>query len=208
MDFCFECNFENVTLYTGLIGYLIIYTVLFFRIYRKQHFKQRIISMLLLTAIFICVEMTQFPLRQSHNTRMLNYNIELFRFVREIQVYESTRVLKLSLLNVLLFVPVGSLMFLSRGSKRLLVTITSGFLLSFLLELMQLVSGYVMGTYRIFDVDDLLLNTIGTLLGCLLVRFVKFDNPTNKTKRWIAISYFMGIGFISSIIYVCSHIIY
>lgn len=208
MDFCFECNFEDVVLYTGLVGYLIIYTILFFVVYQRQHLKQRLLSIFLLTSVFICIEMTQFPLRQNHHSFTLNYNLELFRFMREIQIYESTRVLKLSVLNVLLFIPLGSLMFLSNGKKRLLKSVVSGFLLSFSLETMQLLSGYFLGTYRIFDVDDLFLNTIGTLLGCLLVAFVKFENHQHKTKLWLWPSYFIGFGFISSVIYVCSHIIY
>ena len=65
--------------------------------------------------------------------------------------------------NVLAFVPLGLLLPLALVSMRRLVpVVTAGFLLSLLAESIQLSAR--VGS---FDVDDVLLNTCGTLLGYL-----------------------------------------
>lgn len=65
-------------------------------------------------------------------------------------------------LNMLLFVPLGILLPLLWRSCRLYKTVAIGFSLSLLIELSQLFN------YRATDIDDLLMNTLGTLLGYLL----------------------------------------
>ncbi|MBO9658983.1 MAG: VanZ family protein [Chitinophagaceae bacterium] len=66
--------------------------------------------------------------------------------------------------NILGFVPLGFLLplvFFRRWS--FVLTLLSVFLISFLFESIQLYSGL-----GVFDVDDLLLNTTGGLLGCMV----------------------------------------
>lgn len=65
-------------------------------------------------------------------------------------------------LNALLFVPLGALLPLLFGSCRLCRTTAIGFSLSLFIELSQLFN------YRATDIDDLLMNTLGTILGYLI----------------------------------------
>lgn len=79
------------------------------------------------------------------------------------------RALQGSVLNVLLFVPLGA--FLRHLTRRsVLVTVAAGLVVSTAIELTQLTGVWFLFpcSYRIFDVDDLLLNTGGALVGALL----------------------------------------
>ncbi|MCC9021704.1 VanZ family protein [Bacillus nakamurai] len=81
--------------------------------------------------------------------------------------------------NLILLLPVGFLFPLLfeklNNLKRILLT---GFFISLFIELTQLsISMYIRSVYRSFDVDDLILNTLGTVLGywflCILNMFYK-----------------------------------
>ena len=75
--------------------------------------------------------------------------------------------LKNTLLNILLFVPLGILLpFLWKRYKTLKSTCLFGFCLSLSIEVLQIF------TYRATDVNDIIANTLGTLLGYLLFRVI------------------------------------
>ncbi|WP_157801893.1 VanZ family protein [Gracilibacillus salitolerans] len=77
--------------------------------------------------------------------------------------------------NILLFVPMGILLpILSTKLTRLLLTIGITFLLSLTIEIIQLVT-----QLGVFDVDDILLNTLGGYVGFLI--FVLFKNKKKDT---------------------------
>lgn len=69
--------------------------------------------------------------------------------------------------NILMFVPVGVLVPLLNGWRKWYKTVLIGFGLSIFIEITQLITkrGY-------FDPDDVILNVIGTLIGCVLLRAV------------------------------------
>lgn len=69
-------------------------------------------------------------------------------------------------LNALLFVPLGAALPVLWRSCGMSKTVTIGFSLSLLIELSQLFN------YRATDIDDLLMNTLGTLLGYLLYTLI------------------------------------
>lgn len=65
--------------------------------------------------------------------------------------------------NVILFVPLGFLLVLiSRQFRKVYYSLLTGFFISVLIEFLQLFEG------RGTDVDDVILNTMGTLLGYLV----------------------------------------
>ena len=69
---------------------------------------------------------------------------------------------KNSILNVLLFIPLGiALPILWKPFKSLKATVFSGFSLSLIIELLQIL------TFRATDINDLITNTTGTFLGFL-----------------------------------------
>jgi glycopeptide antibiotics resistance protein len=73
-------------------------------------------------------------------------------------------------LNVVLFVPLGALVCM-RGRPALSTAALTGFALSLLIELTQLTGVWFVYpcAYRHFDVDDIIFNTIGTVLGAVAV---------------------------------------
>jgi len=81
--------------------------------------------------------------------------------------------------NVLLFVPWGIIMrrYFSRG---FLVAVASGFLVSLTIEATQYTGiwGVYECAYRLADVDDLLMNTLGALLGALLAPLLLWWMPS------------------------------
>ena len=81
--------------------------------------------------------------------------------------------------NMLLFVPLGfALPVLYPGIKKS-KTIIVGFLVSLTIELVQGTAGIFLGyNYRACDIDDLILNTLGTVLGILV-----FSLSTNYLKN-------------------------
>jgi Glycopeptide antibiotics resistance protein len=77
-------------------------------------------------------------------------------------------------LNIMLFVPFGFLMPITwPGISKFKYTLFSGFSFSLLIELSQLLN------FRQTDIDDLLLNTLGTLVGYSFFRLL--FRKTNKT---------------------------
>ena len=72
------------------------------------------------------------------------------------------------MLNIMLFVPIGFFLpVLWRRFEKRRFTIVYGFLLSLSIELVQLLG------HRITDIDDLLMNTTGTIIGYYLSLLVK-----------------------------------
>ena len=83
--------------------------------------------------------------------------------------------------NILLTVPFGIYLRYYFECKWYKVLIF-GFLLSLFFELTQLsgLYGIYPRAYRLFDVDDLILNTIGTMLGFLITPLIAIILPTRK----------------------------
>lgn len=87
-----------------------------------------------------------------------------------------------SLLNILLFVPLGvALPVMWPPFKRLTPTLIYGFLFSFLIEFAQLFT-----LHRQSDINDFMMNTLGVFFGWLLHRyFLKWSAiPSSKSDNW------------------------
>ena len=66
--------------------------------------------------------------------------------------------------NILLFIPLGFLLpLLVKRFRNIFLIVLTGFLLSVFYECVQLLTGI-----GIFDVDDMILNTFGTLIGAII----------------------------------------
>ncbi len=104
--------------------------------------------------------------RQDFARRDYQYNLVLFREIKRFWIYRE-QLGKISFLNlvgnVVGFIPFGFILPIL-GRKRLsgIKVTVLGFLFSLWVECMQLISK--VGS---FDVDDLLLNTAGVILGCV-----------------------------------------
>lgn len=71
--------------------------------------------------------------------------------------------------NIFLFIPLGIMLpILRKKFQNFSRTILFAFCLSLSVEILQLFSGYIGNSGRIFDIDDILLNIIGAGLGLIL----------------------------------------
>ena len=99
--------------------------------------------------------------------------------------------LQTSLLNILLFIPFGfGLPFITNLRMKRVVVI--GMFISIVIEVLQLVTGFLSHlTFRVADVNDVIFNTVGVVLGYILfVRFVRicrhrYRSGKNPILRYI-----------------------
>ena len=87
---------------------------------------------------------------------------------------------KNTILNIILFVPLGIMLpFLWKKYNTLKATAVFGFMMSLSIELLQLF------TYRATDINDLIANTLGTVLGYFFFRMISYLAPSvrNDAKR-------------------------
>lgn len=137
--------------------------------------KRRVIAGILFILYFIVLFYFLFfseEMGRTYNERAYHYNLvplrEIRRFIHYRQVLGTQAVVLNILGNIAAFMPFGAFLPLFSGRcRRFLYTSFYSFELSLLVELLQLV--FKVGC---FDVDDLLLNTIGGMLGFLLYMLV------------------------------------
>lgn len=119
---------------------------------------------------------TLVPIPDGDDYRCAGRNLRPFEFVDEIRDavavsgrYLTDPVVLQVALNVLLFVPLGFFLRVL-GGRGILVAGLAGLAISGVIETTQLtgVWGIFPCAYRVFDVDDLIANTSGALLGSLL----------------------------------------
>ncbi|NWF39954.1 VanZ family protein [Bacillus sp. 8A6] len=70
--------------------------------------------------------------------------------------------------NILLFVPLGFFLYQAFRTMRWQKAVLGGFLLSTMIELLQWMFSQSGIITRSSDIDDILLNTLGTALGCIV----------------------------------------
>ncbi len=138
-------------------------------------------------------------------------NISYIRFEPDINIIpfrDMISGLSAALLNVILFLPFGFFLTIlwgtCRSRKQILIW---GFSLSLCIELLQIF------TFRVTDVNDLITNTLGTLLGwmlgCRVVRFVPSlsqDAAKQDLPVILAATFFVMFflhPFLSSLVWTC-----
>lgn len=107
------------------------------------------------------------------------YNLELFKEISRFWNYREqlgAGAVGLNLLgNIIGFLPLGFILpIISIGMRHICLSGIVGFLVSLFVESCQLI-----GKVGCFDVDDLLLNTLGTVIGYCLFYI------SNRIRRWI-----------------------
>lgn len=111
------------------------------------------------------------------------YNLKLFNEIENYSRWIGSSNAYLFWLNVLgnivVFVPFGFIVpKLMKGERRVFVTIGLGFLFSSMVELLQLVT-----RAGVCDVDDIFLNTLGTVAGCIVWKLVTVIKRRRNEKR-------------------------
>ena len=130
----------------------------------------------LLLYIFCLVEVVLFPLPDAEMIAAMNgYSGQYipFRFVSDILREKTLKSVLQVLFNILMTVPFGFFLKFFLNVKRKNVILLT-FLLSLVIEIMQLTGLFFIfpGSYRLFDVDDLMLNTLGGFAGTVLSNYI------------------------------------
>ncbi|MCY7844012.1 VanZ family protein [Bacillus haynesii] len=100
----------------------------------------------------------------------INHNLIPFKTIIETIKFDSAMFIMQVGGNILLFIPLGFILSILFPIKKSTVVLI-GFGISLTIELIQFVCGLFIGyNYRSFDVDDLILNTLGTIIGLLLYK--------------------------------------
>ncbi len=156
-------------------GVLAVVWLCFRRKYRGERnfpWKKTIVWLLLAGYGLILLYATLF--RTSGGFREVN--LHLFRAWREAWNNFSAKTWGNLLLNVALFVPLGVLLpLVGKPFRKWWLTVPAGFVLSLVIELVQLGLGR-----GICDVDDLFANTLGAAVGYFAVRAVLFAGQKQR----------------------------
>lgn len=144
---------------------------------RIQHVGRVLFVCYLLVLLYLLFLSEGFGHRLSEN-REYRYNLVPFREIHRYWRYRF-KLGKLAFLNlggnILGFCPLGFMLpILNRRCRSVIRTVSMGCCLSLAVECVQLV--FRLGS---FDVDDILLNTLGTFLGVLAFRLSDF------VRRWM-----------------------
>lgn len=178
----FHTNSNAISLTSGIFIYLLIMII---GIIKTTHMpaKKRLSLGALMISIFFIVDITLFPFPA---------NIAAIRAIRVAYPFETHRHINLQLLkyfqlfplsnlsrfshhylNILLFIPFGASLRLYFDKKSWLEISAISFGMSLIIECTQLLCSILMGaTFRIFDINDLLFNSIGGIVGALMMVYV------------------------------------
>lgn len=174
MEYGISITFGNDIL--GVILGILLFLIAYLFYYRKKQYSFYQLLLLILSYIYITmvigVTMTPIPLNMTELKYMQNlysgfdyYNLDLLRDI----VYMGDQFL----LNIVLFVPFGILFPLRRNKINYKSVLLASFLFSLGIELSQLGISVLLQTPAwFFDVDDILANVLGGMLGCLIVKML------------------------------------
>ena len=172
-----------------------------------------LISMLLLIPVFSVLNKTRF--RNTKNTMLYfvfaTYLASVYLFVGmptlQFMRFELSLTLtpflpmiadfKNTILNIILFIPIGIMLpFLWKKYNSLRATLIFGFCMSLAIELLQIL------TYRATDINDLIANTLGAVVGYFVFRITACIFPsvkkfaTGKNEIAVVMVYVFAVMFL------------
>ena len=174
MEYGISITFGNDI--SGVILGILLFLIVYLFYYRKKQYSFYQLLLLILSYIYITmvigVTMTPIPLNMTELKYMQNlysgfdyHNLDLLRDI----VYMGDQFL----LNIVLFVPFGILFPLRRNKINYKSVLLASFLFSLGIELSQLGISVLLQTPAwFFDVDDILANVLGGMLGCFIVKML------------------------------------
>ncbi len=192
------------TIISGLVFYMVIAAVLFVPFEAlKVAFTKRInvvefgINQMLSLYAILLVALCFFPLPDASVINSLTYRIQAVPFFCLYDIVKDPSVTSVFqvLFNIALTIPFGAfLKFRFNVSKR--VAVLSGILLSLVIEFIQLTGLLFVfqGSYRVCDIDDVMLNTFGCVLGYMVMNKVMDRIPSVESftryidKKVVAVS--------------------
>ncbi|MCR5205584.1 MAG: VanZ family protein [Lachnospiraceae bacterium] len=192
MNIWTESLISGFELYLKVLPIMIIIAAFFIFIRKSKIRLLHFIGLQALVLYLIClVEVVLFPLPSTEKiAAMHGYEGQFipFNFILDIAEDRSLQSVLQVMLNVLMTVPFGFFFKFFMNIKRRNIIIMT-FLLSLTIELAQLTGLFFTypGSYRLFDVDDLIMNTIGGFLGTVLANNINSIIPDIYKDKCIAL---------------------
>ena len=161
---------ECVSSMVFLIPIIIILQYILF----KQHSFYQFV-MVLITAVYFMAMYTVTGLPTAYTLRF-DFSLNLIPLIDIMN--SPAEYMKNTILNILLFMPLGFLLPVIwseyRDAKKMALT---GLAVSVLIEILQIF------TFRFTDIDDLITNTLGTVLGYGIAKMISFKLPFKITEK-------------------------
>ena len=180
-------NFKDIILMTWPTLFISLVVFVSIRItYLVKNKEEFVLYKEMFLLMFVLYILCLFQVVTSQDVNILEGNN--FTPFKEILRYEfgSSYFIKNILGNVIMFVPYGFFVGKFASQKNTKLTIFLLFLASLSIEVTQLLIG------RVFDVDDILLNVVGGMLGYLLFRF--FDQILSILPKFCRTKTFYNIA--------------
>ena len=154
--------------------------------------KKRILSIILMICSFVyfLFLLRIIIFKNGINSYAYNYNLHFFDFINQWNNRGIDMTLLVNVLgNIMLFVPLSIILLNYCKCLNNINIIFINFFTSLSFELIQLSTGW--GT---FDIDDILLNTIGGIIGLIIYRLFNF-----KQNNFTSIIFLINFGIIGYI---------
>jgi glycopeptide antibiotics resistance protein len=154
--------------------FLIVYSIYLIKTFKKKTLFKNFVVLSFTIYVISIINLTIFPIPIEKSTiyfakesSYLQNNFIPFQFLNNFSIYQS-------LGNFLLLLPLSFyLLILNKKFNSYKKVFTVGLLFSLSIELTQFLISTLAGfTYRVTDIDDLILNTLGALFGYFIAKFL------------------------------------
>ena len=159
-----EINSRNIVIFGIIVlcSFFIAVTVKKRKYYSEKRFLALFAALLYYDYVLMSTLIARKPYVGEH------IRIIPFWIFSQAKQYGIKRAIREVLFNIMLFMPLGTFLGIFNESKEIKLVFIQGFLASFFIEMLQMVS-----RRGVLEFDDLLFNTLGALLGCAIVRICR-----------------------------------
>ena len=196
MDVWTENILNGFATYFNLLPLIVIITAIFLFMKKGSVRPVQFVGTQCLVLYLIClIEIVLFPRPTIEKiASMHGYNGQFipFKFISDIANDRTLESVLQVLLNILMTVPFGFFFkFFLNMKRRNIILLT--FLFSLIIELSQLTGLFFTypGSYRLFDVDDLIFNTLGGFLGTVLANNINDLMPNLDKNSYVRLDSFI-----------------
>lgn len=167
-----------------VLGFIIYIPIVAIYLRKKYSLTKNLLISIFIVYLLLVIGVTLFPLPYQANLlndlRQSGHGLKgniiplksIISILQNNPVHDMARQL---LGNIILGIPFGFLYTITFNQRKTLVnTIIPGIIFTVLIEVLQFLIGQVIGySYRVVDIDDVLLNTIGIIIGYFLSIIIK-----------------------------------
>lgn len=160
-----------VQLNTGIVLYIALFILLYVTVFRKQERAKRVLNMLFF--IYFCgvFEVALLPIPMNDKQVLANQAMELGLqyntqpFFMDLFHYHYSSYMDYLIPNIIMLVPFGFLMNYKLKQPSFLKIMVLSMAFSLCIEMTQLTMQLTLFTRRVADINDLLANTFGGMIG-------------------------------------------